>query len=146
MKKMLTVGALLLSAALLFGQTSEVAHVTSGLIEDNAIDQLDFGTEDGKGLTFIQFENGASAINFGYGKWLSDSFWLSFYDEWYNSGSRTDQANVTKTYGTKDGINIDYTDTTKTYTVGTSDWDIDNTFAVGLGFGNFGMQLFWDAD
>ena len=145
MKKMLTVGALLLSAALLFGQTSEVAHVTSGLIEDNAIDQLDFGTEDGKGLTFVQFIDSASTINFGWGNWISDSFWLSFYDEWNNTGRLSDRANVTKTYGTKDGINIDYTDTTKTYEVG-GPWNIDNTLAVGLGFGNFGMQISWDAD
>ena len=147
MKKiMVAVAALLCSAAMLFAQTSVVKTTTSDLIEDGAIDSLAFGTEDNDGLAFVQF-NGGSRVNFGWGKWLADSFWLSIYDSLYNNNnSLSNQKAVDKSYATKDGINIDYTDQTNTYSVGGSRWNLDNIFALGLGFGNFGTQIVWRAD
>ncbi|MBO4629442.1 MAG: hypothetical protein J5687_05765 [Treponema sp.] len=148
MKKiMVAVAALLCGAAMLFAQTSEVKTTTSGLIEDGAIDNLDFGTDIDDGLTFVQFNGDASYINFGWGKWLADSFWLSIYDSYFNNnGKLSDKASVDKTYGTKDGINVDFTDTDKTLSVGNGNWNFNNTFGLGLGFGNFGTQLVWRAD
>jgi hypothetical protein len=146
-KMMLAVAALIFGAAILTAQTSEVKTATSSLIEDGAIDSLAFGTEDNDGLTFVQFNDGAGYINFGWGKWLADSFWLSIYDSWWNNnGSLSNGAYVNKSYGTKDGINIDYTDAHKWNDVGTDAWNLDNTFALGLGFGNFGTQIKWRAD
>ena len=148
MKKiMVAVAALLCSAAMLFAQTSVVKTTTSELIEDGAIDSLAFGTEDNDGLAFVQFNNSASRVNFGWGKWLADSFWLSIYDSLYNNNNRlSNEKAVDKSYATKDGINIDYTDQTNTYSVGGSRWNLDNIFALGLGFGNFGTQFVWRAD
>lgn len=148
MKKiMVAVAALLCGAAMLFAQTSEVKTTTSSLIEDGAIDNLDFGTDIDDGLTFVQFNGSASYINFGWGKWLADSFWLSIYDSYFNNnGKLSDKASVDKTYGTKDGINVDFTDTDKTLSVGNGNWNFNNTFGLGLGFGNFGTQLVWRAD
>lgn len=146
-KMMLAVAALIFGAAILTAQTSEVKNATSSLIEDGAIDSLAFGTEDNDGLTFVQFNDGASFVNFGWGKWISDSFWLSVYDSWYNNnGSLSNGVNLNKTYGTKDGINVDYTDTRKQNTVGNDRWNLDNTFALGLGFGDFATQIKWRAD
>lgn len=148
MKKiMVAVAALLCGAAMLFAQTSEVKTTTSSLIEDGAIDNLDFGTDIDDGLTFVQFNGNASNINFGWGKWLADSFWLSIYDSYFNNnGKLSDKASVDKTYGTKDGINVDFTDTDKTISVGNSNWNFSNKLGLGLGFGNFGTQLVWWAD
>ena len=144
---MLAVAALIFGAAILTAQTSEVKTATSRLIEDGAIDSLAFGTEDNDGLTFVQFNGDANYVNFGWGKWISDSFWLSVYDSWYNnSGSLFNGVYLNKTYGTKDGINVDYTDTRKQNTVGNSYWNLDNTFALGLGFGDFATQIKWNAD
>ena len=146
-KMMLAVAALIFGAAILTAQTSEVKTATSSLIEDGAIDSLAFGTEDNDGLTFVQFNGSAGYINFGWGKWLADSFWLSIYDSWYNNnGSLSNGVNLNKTYGTKDGINVDYTDTRKQNTVGYDNWHLDNTFALGLGFGDFATQLKWRAN
>ena len=146
-KMMLAVAALIFGAAILTAQTSEVKTATSSLIEDGAIDSLAFGTEDNDGLTFVQFNGVADYINFGWGKWLADSFWLSIYDSWYNNnGSLSNDANVYKNYGTKDGINIDYTDAHKWNTVGWSNWALKNIFGLGLGFGNFGTQIVWNAE
>ncbi len=146
-KMMLAVAALIFGAAILTAQTSEVKTATSSLIEDGAIDSLAFGTEDNDGLTFVQFNGDASSIDFGWGKWLADSFWLSIYDSWYNNnGSLSNRASVYKNYGTKDGINIDYTDAHKWNDVGTNNWNLDNTFALGLGFGDFATQIKWRAD
>ena len=146
-KMMLAVAALIFGAAILTAQTSEVKTATSSLIEDGAIDSLAFGTEDNDGLTFVQFNGGANYINFGWGKWLADSFWLSLYDSLYNNnGSLSNGVNLNKTYGTKDGINVDYTDTRKQNTVGNSNWNLDNTFALGLGFGDFATQINWRAN
>lgn len=148
MKKfMVAIAALLCGAAMLFAQTSEVKLATSGLIEDGAIDSLDFGTDIDGGLTFIQFNGSAENVNFGWGKWLGDSFWLSVYDSWYNNdASLTNQAVIAKTYGTRDGINIDYTDELKRQNVGKDQWNIRNNFALGLGFGSFGTQLYWNTN
>ncbi len=146
-KMMLAVAALIFGAAILTAQTSEVKRAASDLIEDGAIDSLAFGTEDNDGLTFVQFNDGAAFINFGWGKWLGDSFWLSIYDSLYNNnGSLSNGVNLNKTYGTKDGINVDYTDTRKQDTVGYNTWNLDNTFGLGLGFGNFGTQILWRAN
>ena len=130
MKKfMVAVAALLCGAAMLFAQTSEVKTTTSGLIEDGVIDNLDFGTDIDDGLTFVQFNGSASYINFGWGKWLADSFWLSIYDSYFNNnGKLSDKASVDKQYGTKDGINVDFTDTDKTLSVGNGNWNFNNTF------------------
>ena len=144
-KLMVAVAALLCSAAMLFAQTSEVKTATSDLIEDGAIDSLAFGIEDNEGLTFVQFNGGADYINFGTGKWLGDSFWLSVYDSWSKYGSLYNNANVRKTYGTKDDINIDYTDTHKWNNVSNTLY-LNNTFGLGLGFGSFGTQLVWTAN
>lgn len=146
-KMMLAVAALIFGAAILTAQTSEVKEATSSLIEDGAIDSLAFGTEENDGLTFVQFNDGANYVNFGWGKWISDSFWLSVYDSWYNNnGSLSNVVYLNKTYGTKDGINVDYTDTRKQNRVGGENWNLDNTFALGLGFGDFATQIKWRAD
>ncbi len=144
-KKMVAVVALLFGAAILTAQTSEVKTATVNLIEDGAIDSLAFGTEDYESVSFVEFNNDASYLNFGFGKWLADSFWLSVYDSLNTNGSLFNTGYVDKTYGTKDGINIDYTDNHKWNYV-SNKLNFNNTLGLGFGFGSFGTQLVWTAN
>ncbi len=145
-KRILAFAAATFCAAFVSAQTSEVNKATAGLIGDDMIDNLAFGTEKGEGgIVFAQFDD---PYNFkaGFGNWFSDSLWISVYDSWNNSGRLSDSASVTKTYGTTDGVNIDYIDEEKTLSDGTSSSIFNNTLGVGLNFGVFGAQILWDAD
>ena len=108
-KKLVTIVAAVFCVALVTAQQSGVNKVTTGLIEDGAIDSLKFGTEDGSGVIFGQYDN--SAITLGWGNSLSDTLWLSVFDSWYFKGftattKETDQTNAKMMINT---IAISYT-------------------------------------
>lgn len=56
-KKLVTIVAAAFCVALVTAQQSGVNKVTTGLIEDGAIDSFKFGTEDGSGVIFGQYNN-----------------------------------------------------------------------------------------
>ena len=146
MKKfMVVLAALVFGTAMLFAQTSEVKNTTFDLIEDGAIDSLAFGIEEKEGLSYIQFNEGAAAIDFGWGKWLSDSFWLSIYENYNKNAALSNGKSVSKTYGVKDGINIDYIDNNINDNK-SGNFSLYNTLGLGLGFGNFGTQIVWNTN
>lgn len=146
MKKiMVAVAALLCGAAMLFAQTSEVKNATSGLIEDGAIDSLDFGTEDADGIVFVQYN--PNSVRAGWGKYLADSFWFSIYDNYYLNGSSSVTNSVQKTYGTEDNINVDYIDKHNWQNLSGNTLNLQNTLGIGFDIvDTFGMQILWTAN
>lgn len=136
------------AAGLTFAQTSRVKTATAGLIEDGVIDNLDFGfdeDEEGKGIVF--FGTNATSVDAGWGQYMADSLWLSVYDRYNFYGSRTNTDSVSKTYGSADGVDVDYTDPTKTSTVDTSSKYFYNKLAVGIALNkSMGFQPYWTAN
>lgn len=146
-KKLVTIVAAAFCVALVTAQQSGVNKVTTGLIEDGAIDSLKFGTEDGSGVIFGQYDNADSKITLGWGNSLSDTLWLSVFDSWYFKNS--DEATTAKAKNTEqadDGINVDTTITEREID-GANKTAIKNDLGVGLGINDtLGFQLVWGAD
>jgi len=157
-KKLVTIVAAAFCVALVTAQQSGVNKVTTGLIEDGAIDSIKFGTEDGSGVVFGQYDNTGNVITLGWGNSLSDTLWLSVVDAWiYKTSNAVDKATANNdANGTNaipgisttpdDGINVDYTKTTRKVE-GSNSTHIANLLGVGLGINNtLGFQLAWGAD
>lgn len=146
-KKLVTIVAAAFCVALVTAQQSGVNKVTTGLIEDGAIDSLKFGTEDGSGVIFGQYDHEDKKITLGWGNSLSDTLWLSVFDSWYYLGSNettTDRAINDAT--ADDEINVDFSATTRE-TRGANSTHIGNELGVGAGINNtLGFQLVWKAD
>jgi len=148
-KKLLTLACAVFCAAIVTAQTpvSRVNAATAGLIEDGVIDSLAFGNEEGKGVIFGQYSSANDKIELGWGNSLSDTLWLSVYDGYTMNGDETETETLTKKYGQKDGINIDYVDETRSNASGANNWYFNNSLAVGVGINNtFGVQAVWGAD
>lgn len=149
-KKLLTLACAVFCAAIVTAQTpkSRVNAATAGLIEDGVIDSLAFGNEEGNGVIFGQYTSNNGLIELGWGNALSDTLWLSVYDGYEMNGTETETETLTKKYGQKDGINIDYVDETRTNASGAANsWSFNNALAVGVGINNtFGVQAVWDAN
>ncbi|MCR5125237.1 MAG: hypothetical protein K6B43_08595 [Treponema sp.] len=123
---------------------SKVNVGTAGLISDGAIDSLNFGLEDKKGIVFTATD--ATNVEAGWGQYLSDAFWLSVYDGYNFSGSSSETESVSHSYGTTDGVNVDYIDTARTLTVGTGSKNFYNTLAFGIALNkSIGFQPYWTA-
>lgn len=146
-KKLVTIVAAAFCVALVTAQSSAVNNVTTGLIEDGAIDSFKFGTEDGSGVIFGQYNNASQQVVLGWGNSLSDTLWLSVYDAWnFKSASATETATAKNESTADDGINVDFTKTTRKVEGKNSNWII-NTLGIGAGINNtLGFQLVWDAD
>lgn len=147
-KKLVTIVAAAFCVALVTAQSSAVNNVTTGLIEDGAIDSFKFGTEDGSGVIFGQYNNAGKSVVLGWGNSLSDTLWLSLYDAW-NFVALDQDATETSTAindaTADDDINVDYTTTTRK--VKGSNYNcIANTLGIGAGINNtLGFQLEWGA-
>lgn len=147
-KKLVTIVAAAFCVAFVTAQSSGVNKVTTGLIEDGAIDSFKFGTEDGSGVIFGQYNNDNKEVVLGWGNLLSDTLWLSLYDAW-NFVKLDQDATETSTAindaTADDGINVDYTTTTRK--VKGSNYNcIANTLGIGAGINNtLGFQLEWGA-
>lgn len=128
-------------------QSSAVNKVTTDLIEDGAIDSFDFGTEDGSGVIFGQYNNADKQVVLGWGNLLSDTLWLSVYDAWnFKEAAATETATAKNESTADDGINVDFTKTTRKVEGNSYNW-IANTLGIGAGINNtLGFQLVWDAD
>lgn len=146
-KKLVTIVAAAFCVALVTAQQSGVNKVTTGLIEDGAIDSFDFGTEDGSGVIFGQYNNADKQVVLGWGNSLSDTLWLSLYDAWnFVDASATETSTAINNASADDGINVDYTTTTRKVE-GQNYNQIVNTLGIGAGINNtLGFQLVWDAD
>jgi len=154
-KKLLTLAALAFCAAIVTAQTvptSLVKEATAGLIEDDAIDSLPFGNEDGKGIVFGKYVTGNNGkIELGWGNAFGDALWLSIYDAIAITGDEEKTESVTKAYGFSydDGVNVSYTDErprTTSSATGNS-FNFRNDFAVGVGINNkIGVQVGWYAN
>lgn len=146
-KKLVTIVAAAFCVALVTAQSSAVNKVTTGLIEDGAIDSFKFGTEDGSGVIFGQYNNASQQVVLGWGNSLSDTLWLSVYDAWnFVDASATETATAINNAQPDDGINVDYTTTTRKVE-GQNFNSIANTLGIGAGINNtLGFQLVWDAD
>lgn len=145
-KKLVTIVAAAFCVALVTAQSSAVNNVTTGLIEDGAIDSFDFGTEDGSGVIFGQYNNAGKSVVLGWGNSLSDTLWLSVYDAWnFVDASATETSTAINDATADDGINVDYTTTTRK--VKGSNYNcIANTLGIGAGINNtLGFQLEWGA-
>lgn len=146
-KKLVTIVAAAFCVALVTAQSSAVNNVTTGLIEDGAIDSFKFGTEDGSGVIFGQYNNADKSVVLGWGNSLSDTLWLSVYDAWnfvYLNAIET--ATAINNASAEDKINVDYTTTTRKVE-GNNYNQIVNTLGIGAGINNtLGFQLVWDAD
>lgn len=146
-KKLVTIVAAAFCVALVTAQSSAVNKVTTGLIEDGAIDSFKFGTEDGSGVIFGQYNNEDKQVVLGWGNLLSDTLWLSVYDAWnFNNSYATETATARNESTADDGINVDFTKTTRKVE-GRSYNKIFNTLGIGAGINNtLGFQLEWEAD
>ena len=146
-KKLVTIVAAAFCVALVTAQSSAVNNVTTGLIEDGAIDSFKFGTEDGSGVIFGQYNNADKQVVLGWGNLLSDILWLSVYDAWnFKEAAATETATAKNESTADDGINVDYTKTTRKVEGSSYNW-IANTLGIGAGINNtLGFQLVWDAD
>lgn len=146
-KKLVTIVAAAFCVALVTAQSSAVNNVTTGLIEDGAIDSFKFGTEDGSGVIFGQYNNADKQVVLGWGNLLSDTLWLSVYDAWNFKNAYATETATANNYSTADdGINVDYTKTTRKVE-GRSYNSIFNTLGIGAGINNtLGFQLVWGAD
>lgn len=146
-KKLVTIVAAAFCVALVTAQSSAVNKVTTGLIEDGAIDSFKFGTEDGSGVIFGQYNNEDKQVVLGWGNLLSDTLWLSVYDAWnFNNSYATETATAKNESTADDGINVDFTKTTRKVE-GRSYNKIFNTLGIGAGINNtLGFQLEWEAD
>lgn len=147
-KKLVTIVAAAFCVALVTAQSSAVNEVTTGLIGDGAIDSFKFGTEDGSGVIFGQYNNADKSVVLGWGNSLSDTLWLSVYDAWnfvYNLNA-IETATAINNASAEDKINVDYTTTTRKVE-GHNYNQIVNTLGIGAGINNtLGFQLVWDAD
>ena len=146
-KKLLTLAALAFCAAIVTAETKPVSLVkeaTAGLIEDDAIDSLPFGNEDGKGIVFGKYVNkDGNKIELGWGNAFGDALWLSIYDGLNIYGNESKTESVTKAYG------VSYTDEQprKTLNGTNNNFYFNNDFAVGVGINNkIGVQVGWTAD
>lgn len=146
-KKLVTIVAAAFCVALVTAQSSGVNKVTTGLIEDGAIDSFKFGTEDGSGVIFGQYNNKDTQVVLGWGNLLSDTLWLSVYDAWnFKNAYATETATAKNESTADDGINVDFTKTTRKVE-GRSYNKIFNTLGIGAGINNtLGFQLEWKAD
>lgn len=146
-KKLVTIVAAAFCVAFVTAQQSGVNKVTTGLIEDGAIDSFKFGTEDGSGVIFGQYNNASQQVVLGWGNSLSDTLWLSVYDAWnFKDSYATETATAKNESTADDGINVDYTKTTRQVSGKKYNW-IVNTLGIGAGINNtLGFQLVWDAD
>ena len=146
-KKLVTIVAAAFCVALVTAQSSAVNKVTTGLIGDGAIDSFKFGTEDGSGVIFGQYNNEDKQVVLGWGNLLSDTLWLSVYDAWnFNSAKAQETAQAYNKAQADDGINVDYTTTTRKVLGSYYNW-IVNTLGIGAGINNtLGFQLEWKAD
>lgn len=146
-KKLVTIVAAAFCVAFVTAQQSGVNKVTTGLIEDGAIDSFKFGTEDGSGVIFGQYNNAGKSVVLGWGNSLSDTLWLSLYDAWnFKAAQATETATAINNAHADDGINVDYTTTTRKVNGSYYNW-IANTLGIGAGINNtLGFQLVWDAD
>lgn len=146
-KKLVTIVAAAFCVAFVTAQQSGVNKVTTGLIEDGAIDSFKFGTEDGSGVIFGQYNNASQQIVLGWGNLLSDTLWLSVYDAWNFKGAQaTEISTAINNAHADDDINVDYTTTTRNVK-GRSYNSIFNTLGIGAGINNtLGFQLEWKAD
>ena len=146
-KKLVTIVAAAFCVALVTAQSSAVNNVTTGLIEDGAIDSFKFGTEDGSGVIFGQYNNADKQVVLGWGNLLSDILWLSVYDAWnFKDAAATETATAKNESTADDGINVDSTKTTRKVE-GRSYNQIFNTLGIGAGINNtLGFQLVWEAD
>ena len=141
-KKLVTIVAAAFCVALVTAQQSGVNKVTTGLIEDGAIDSFKFGTEDGSGVIFGQYNNEDKQVVLGWGNSLSDTLWLSVYDAWnFENASATETATAINNAQADDGINVDFT-TTKRKVEGQNANNISNLLGIGAGINNtLGFQL-----
>lgn len=146
-KKLVTIVAAAFCVALVTAQQSGVNKVTTGLIEDGAIDSFKFGTEDGSGVIFGQYNNASQQVVLGWGNSLSDTLWLSVYDAWnFVDASATETATAINNAQADDDINVDYT-TTKRSVEGRNANKISNLLGIGAGINNtLGFQLEWVAN
>lgn len=146
-KKLVTIVAAAFCVALVTAQSSGVNKVTTGLIEDGAIDSFKFGTEDGSGVIFGQYNNANQQVVLGWGNSLSDTLWLSVYDAWnFKNANATETATAKNESTADDDINVDFTKTTRKVE-GSYYNQIANTLGIGAGINNtLGFQLVWDAD
>lgn len=146
-KKLVTIVAAAFCVALVTAQSSGVNNVTTGLIEDGAIDSFKFGTEDGSGVIFGQYNNASQQVVLGWGNSLSDTLWLSVYDAWnFVDASATETATAINNAQADDDINVDYTTTTRKVE-GRNANKISNLLGIGAGINNtLGFQLEWVAN
>lgn len=145
-KKLVTIVAAAFCVALVTAQSSAVNNVTTGLIEDGAIDSFDFGTEDGSGVIFGQYNNAGKSVVLGWGNSLSDTLWLSLYDAWNFvelDQDATETSTAINNAHADDGINVDSTTTTRKV-AGQNANVISNLLGIGAGINNtLGFQLVW---
>lgn len=148
-KKLVTIVAAAFCVALVTAQSSAVNNVTTGLIEDGAIDSFKFGTEDGSGVIFGQYNNAGKSVVLGWGNSLSDTLWLSLYDAWNFvelDQDATETSTAINNAHADDGINVDSTTTTRKV-AGQNANVISNLLGIGAGINNtLGFQLVWEAN
>lgn len=146
-KKLVTIVAAAFCVAFVTAQQSGVNKVTTDLIEDGAIDSFDFGTEDGSGVIFGQYNNADKQVVLGWGNLLSDTLWLSVYDAWnFKNAYATETATAKNESTADDDINVDFTTTTRKV-AGQNANVISNLLGIGAGINNtLGFQLEWKAD
>lgn len=146
MKKLLVTAAVALAlTGAAFAQKSNTKTATVDLIDDNLVDVIDTGNGEDTTLVFFGYNHNDKRAEAGWGHQFG-GLWLSLYDGYSFSGSKTKTDNVWSDTVASDGVNTDYVDEGETAT-----WRINNTFAntmrVALAWNNtVGASFYWEAE
>lgn len=146
--RVLALAAGILTMGGAFAQTpaSNTNTVTSGLIEDEIVDQLDTGVEGKDFLFFGGYGLNTRQIQLGAGKFFGKGMWFSLYDGYFTDANTTEEESVKKDAVATDGVNIDYTDNSATAnTSGSSRIKNDLAFSMYL-FNKIGGTAYWNMD
>ncbi len=146
--RVLALAAGILTMGGVFAQTpaSNTNMVTSGLIEDDIVDQIDTGVEGKDFLFFGGYGLNTNQIQIGAGKFFGPNLWLSLYEGYYLKANTTNEESVTKDNVAGDGVNIDYTDSSSSASTSGS-LNLKNDIALSLFLSNkIGGTLYWNTD
>ena len=129
---------------------SNTKKATAGLIDDDVVDTLSEGIEDGKGFASVELD--AKEFNLTAGAWAKEDLWTGFSYTNKNNAFETWKTAVDKTYNVVDGevASVDTTTTTTDVANDTNgaglDYELMNNFSFNLYSKKMekGAELFWN--
>lgn len=120
---------------------------TNDLIKDELVDNFAVGIDDAKGLWFGGYNGKFNNFSVGYGNYFGN-LWVSVYDDMNTlSFDRKNTNEVTTDAVAKDGVNVDYTDTSSVKTnKDAANRNIKNDLYISGTVNKIGGQFYWKLD